>query len=145
MKCEIPNLSNLYYLTNLVLVHKFSECSIRRLKLTCKYQYFNYIMLKHSSFFNWTKIIHYPVPSMSSMPLVISDYPSIRTDLKNIYIYIYIFVYVYLVQFKSSLLHYDRSLARSLFLVKRKFCPNRNESRELYSSPGRQRLPQMCG
>ena len=33
-KCEIPNLTNLYYdLTNIVLVHKFNEYGIEKIKI----------------------------------------------------------------------------------------------------------------
>ena len=60
MKCEIPNLTNLYgeipNLTNLVLVLKFNKYDIERLKLM-QISYFSYIMLKHSSFFSWTSLI----------------------------------------------------------------------------------------
>jgi len=54
MKCEISKLCDL---TNLVSVHKFNKYGIGRLKLMCKYQYFSYIIRKHSSFFSWTLLI----------------------------------------------------------------------------------------
>ena len=45
------------------------------MKLTCRYQYFSYIILKHSSFFSWTSLI---ISANPSCHWVISDYPLIQ-------------------------------------------------------------------
>ena len=64
--------------SNLVLL-KFNEYGIGRLKLTCKYRYFIYIMLKHISFFSWTSLIISTKYATGFIP--INDYPD--SDLES--------------------------------------------------------------
>jgi len=64
-------------------VHKF-ECGIGRMKLTCKYQYFSYVIFKQFSFFSFLFEFHWSSNAKNDPSL--SDYPLIQRiyDLESI-------------------------------------------------------------